>query len=164
MGLGALLSLGWAVLRSRAVAAAGAVFPLIKAVPLKAWLILSGAAVAGVTLLWFAHHERDIGRAESAATNASKDMLIGTLSAQLIEAQGANGSNQGAIKRLQLANAECEAGREVDRAAQASATHDHNAAVLELQRQAAQARARLQQQLNGECKAWAAQPACGAEP
>jgi len=128
-----------------------------KAIPLKDWLYAIAFAAAVALYLFWAHHERAIGRDEDAAK-------IAAISAQLVEAQSANRSNNDAIKALQEANHQCEAGRIADKDAQTKALQDRDAAQVKLSKDAANARATLQALLAGRCKAWADQPACGVSP
>jgi hypothetical protein len=128
-----------------------------KAIPLKDWLYAAAFAMAVAGYLFWAHHQRAIGRAQDAAK-------IVAISAQLTEAQSANRSNADAIKALQEANHQCEAGRLADQSAQAVALKDRDIAQAKLSKDAATARTKLQALLAGRCKAWADQPACGVTP
>lgn len=128
-----------------------------KAIPIKDWLYAGAFALAVAGYLFWAHHERAIGRAQDAAK-------IVAISAQLTEAQSANRSNADAIKALQEANHQCEAGRLADQSAQVAALKDRDIAQAKLSKDAAAARTKLQALLAGRCKAWADQPACGVMP
>jgi chromosome condensin MukBEF ATPase and DNA-binding subunit MukB len=125
-----------------------------KAIPLKDWLYAAAFATAVAGYLYWAHHERAIGRAQEQAQ-------ITDLQTRLTEAQSANRSNDDAIKALQAANHLCEAGRIADQAAQTKALQDRDTAQAKLSKDAATARSKLQALLAGRCKAWADQPACG---
>jgi hypothetical protein len=135
----------------------GFLVPLLgwaKAIPLKDWLYAIAFIAAVMLYLFWAHHERAIGRDEDAAQ-------ITKITAQLLDAQSANRSNNDAIKALQQANHACEAGRLADQDAQKKALQDRDTAQAKLSKDAAAARATLQALLAGRCKAWADQPACG---
>jgi len=135
----------------------GLILGWAKAIPLRDWLGAGALMAVFLFVMWWDHHERQIGREESAAK-------ITAISAQLTEAQSANRSNNDAIKALQEANHQCEAGRIADKDAQTKALQDRDAAQVKLSNDAANARATLQALLAGRCKAWAALPACGVSP
>src|SRR5512146_1559745 len=131
-----------------------AILALLKLVPLKDWLYIGAGLVLTVGLLSYNHHERAIGRQQSAAE-------IATYQNQLSLAQAANASAGTAIKALETKLAECEKGRLVDKAAQDDAQKAYARAIELFKAGDAAARVRTAKLLQGDCKAWAAQPACG---
>jgi hypothetical protein len=125
-----------------------------KAIPLKEWLYAIAFIAVVLLYLFWAHHERAIGRDQDAGK-------ITAIAAQLEQAQEANRSGADAIKALQAANHLCEAGRLADKDAQATALKNRDIMQTKLTADATAARATLQALLAGRCKAWAALPACG---
>ncbi|MBA8886142.1 hypothetical protein FHW12_000333 [Dokdonella fugitiva] len=75
--------------------------------------------------------------------------------------ENANAGGQAAVKALQDAVAESYVGRIFDRAEAAKATAVRDAERTTLQRQHDRDVASLAARLAGECRDWAAQPACG---
>lgn len=130
---------------------------LFKATSLRQWLVGGALLVVLCGYLYWSHHEREIGRKQSAAK-------IATITAQLTDAHNAIASNQDVIASLQFANAQCETGRLADQTAQMHALSARDQTDISLRAQAAAARSKLDALLAGRCKDWASQPACGGVP
>ena len=131
-----------------------AIFAFLKLIPWRTWAEIGGALALVAAVMAYNSHERDIGRQQSAAQ-------IATLQSQLALAQAANDSAGTAIKALQDKLAECEKGRLVDKAAQDDAQKAYAASLAVLKAKDSAAHQRTQALLAGDCKAWAAQAACG---
>jgi hypothetical protein len=124
------------------------------------WKQLAWAgAVFGLILLtlYFIHHERQIGRDETKAQ-------IAVMQSNLDKANDANASCAATIPRLQMSVSQCETGRLADVTAIASAQASREADRVKLERTATDAKTKLAALLADRCKAWAAEPACGAQP
>lgn len=76
----------------------------------------------------------------------------------------ANESGQAAIADLQNAVADCYAGRVFDRAAATMAANESAAERDTMRKRHDHDTAQLTRLLAGECREWAAQPACGVIP
>ena len=158
--MGILSSIGGGIARF----AVGTVAPWAAAIPARAWMIIAGVAVVLVAVMFWNSHERAIGekRGQDAITALNK--VLGEKQTQLDAAQDANHACDGTITRLELDKATCESGRTLDQAQQAKTIAERNATEVNLKRDAAASRAKLQATLAGRCKAWADQPTCEGAP
>lgn len=75
-----------------------------------------------------------------------------------------NRGEEAVVLDLRMRLAECEAARTVDRTEMAKAIAAHNAQLLDIEAKTSAAFERLKQSLDGQCSAWASQPACGVQP
>jgi hypothetical protein len=153
----------WTIIKAVFSGIFGFVAPLLAAIPPKAWMIIAGIVAVLIAVLFWNHHERAIGEARNAAAIATLDKTISGLQGQLTEAQSANQACDGSITRLELDKQTCESGRVADRQAQATTLAARNATEIKLKRDATAAHTKLQALLEGRCKAWADEPACGVE-
>jgi hypothetical protein len=127
-------------------------------VSVPAWL-LAAALLVGLGWHWKAEHAAV--KAAAAQVEAKDKALIAQANDVRDQALAANATNQDTIKRLQGAQAQCEAGRIADQAAQARAMADRERAATASAQAFARARAELDALHAGRCASWANEPACG---
>ena len=123
-----------------------------------AW-VLAAALVAGFG--WHLKAEHTAVKAAVTKIEAKDKSIIDQAKQVRDDALAANATNQDTIKQLQDSQAQCEAGRIADQAAQAKAMAERDRAATASAQAFARARAELDALHNGRCATWASQPACG---
>lgn len=142
--------------------ATGFLLPWLKAIPLRAWLIIGALVAVFVAILLWNHHERAIGRAQNAAQITALGERVKDLATQLQQAQDANAVFNDAVAKLQASLKECESGRRVDAQRAADAKTAYDAALAKLRARSSDSHAQTAKRLaDPQCKSWAAEPACG---
>ena len=102
---------------------------------------------------WYNHHEREIGRQQSAAT-------IATLQAQLTQAQDANKQFDATVAALKQSVADCEKGRRADSEAMDKAKQAYTAQLEQFKASDAKVRTQTAQRLATTCREIANMPTC----
>jgi len=120
----------------------------INAVPTLAWVCLAlVTSLTGNALQW-----------RASAVNAAR------AEAKVDKVADANDSSQVTIDALKDSIADCEAGRVFDRAGNLAALAQRETDRAAIAQDAQAARAKLSAVLDGRCRDWASQPACGVVP